>query len=948
MLARLSEFLFGKAGTETHVEEAPSLPRQSLFLTDFPSPLKPDPQPEPELLTRNWSHPFGDRSDPLQQLTHLAKAADGYYPIGVHGSWHGGVHFDDGTAGALDQSRVLCLADGEIVAYRIPTQTPTTRYFPIPETPLDTPSASGFVLVRHRIQAPAIEGCDETPPALTFYSLYMHLQDWAAYEDRKLERPAFWVESEAKWVKEGKDAPDINRKNQRGVWVAHRMTEWRILDFLPAGTQVEISGNGHYRELKGTLGPSSLLDENGALQGYVAAAYLGQRAGEMLEITRTLNVRAEPHAGGAVLGQLPARTLVEISGSGDFVKLERIEQYVPITALRSEYIPALRDQVFVPEKPIPIKAGELIGHIGPYQHAKDSQPRHKLHLEVFCTDYLPKFLDASRAWAERLPAKERTWLKIAKGSLAIIRKPEHGRRFPAFVEPHHVVDADLLVPKSLIDNLPAASKIHQPEPGGGKKRNWYYLEGLLNDEQGNIVDGWVAEIIGETPWVSPWHWDGYEVIHNSPSQTLGMAYRLSLDKKTSEEDLARLKPSADQWEQGELQSRLYAIIDRNRDRKLSTEEIRTALSIPAHAQALSRIVLECESEWYYRQEKWDALDQIFGHTTSAPILNWVAEKERIKALSWWGDVVEALKFPKSSIYFLHPIGLLGHIQDGCSCGCCMGPKFRSVRYRGTYGPVLRGKLKLKDFPGLDNLVAGGVLTKSERRILTAMSENEGNMDALQSYDSEILTAGAMQKTINFQGGGELPAQVDKFKEKHPLLYKALFEDCGWTVKAVNNESFMYYKGRTGDELKRILRDGFDKKASEARTQIASAPLAAFANAIKHEEYLALQVVDFIERLRKANNLYPRGFSEQKISDFLYSDLGKALILDQHVNRPNYVGRDFGKALDLFFDKNPGVSRNPMGWGVDRIQYESKIIEIYGPLRDMTHPVERYEKLKGKL
>ncbi|MDU9393969.1 hypothetical protein [Pseudomonas sp. zfem002] len=571
--------------------------------------------------------------------------------------------FDGGTAGALDQSRVLCLADGEVVAYRIPTQTPTTRYFPIPNTPLDAPSASGFVLVRHRIQAPAIEGCDETPPALTFYSLYMHLQDWAAYEDRALERPAFWVESEAKWVKEGKDAPDINRKNQRGVWVAHRMTEWRILDFLPAGTQVEISGNGHYRELKGTLGPSSLLDENGALQGYVAAAYLGQRAGDMLEITRTLNVRAEPHAGGAVLGQLPARTLVEISGSGDFVKLERIEQYVPITALRSEYIPALRDQVFVPEKPIPIKAGELIGHIGPYQHAKDSQPRHKLHLEVFCTDYLPKFLYASRAWAERLPAKERTWLKIAKGSLAIIRKPEHGRRFPAFVEPHHVVDADLLVPKSLIDNLPAANKIHQPEPGGGKKRNWYYLEGLLNDEQGNIVDGWVAEIIGETPWVSPWHWDGYEVIHNSPSQTLGMAYRLSLDKKTSEEDLARLKPSADQWEQGELQSRLYAIIDRNRDRKLSTEEIRTALSIPAHAQALSRIVLECESEWYYRQEKWDALDQIFGHTTSAPILNWMAEKERIKALSWWGDVAQVLKFPMDAVHFLHPIGLFGHLSS---------------------------------------------------------------------------------------------------------------------------------------------------------------------------------------------------------------------------------------------------------------------------------------------
>ncbi|VEH65140.1 Uncharacterised protein [Rodentibacter pneumotropicus] len=28
-----------------------------------------------------------------------------------------------------------------------------------------------------------------------------------------------------------------------------------------------------------------------------------------------------------------------------------------------------------------------------------------------------------------------------------------------------------------------------------------------------------------------------------------------------------------------------------------------------------------------------------------------------------------------------------------------------------------------------------------------MSENEGNMDAVHSYDSEILTAGAMQKQL---------------------------------------------------------------------------------------------------------------------------------------------------------------------------------------------------------
>lgn len=34
---------------------------------------------------KNWSHPFKDRSNPLLQLTQLAKATAGYYPLGRNG-----------------------------------------------------------------------------------------------------------------------------------------------------------------------------------------------------------------------------------------------------------------------------------------------------------------------------------------------------------------------------------------------------------------------------------------------------------------------------------------------------------------------------------------------------------------------------------------------------------------------------------------------------------------------------------------------------------------------------------------------------------------------------------------------------------------------------------------------------------------------------------------------
>ena len=139
----------------------PDVPKRAP--TDRPKPrilpirdngLNPKLPDTPKLTPlKNWSHPFKDSRDPLQQLTHMAKAAAGYYPLGRNGMFHGGVHFDGGTAGTLAQSRVPCLADGEVVAYRVDTRSPTTRYF-VEGITVDVPFSRNFVLVRHHLQAP--------------------------------------------------------------------------------------------------------------------------------------------------------------------------------------------------------------------------------------------------------------------------------------------------------------------------------------------------------------------------------------------------------------------------------------------------------------------------------------------------------------------------------------------------------------------------------------------------------------------------------------------------------------------------------------------------------------------------------------------------------------------------------------------------------------------------
>jgi hypothetical protein len=135
---------------------------------------------------KNWSYPFaGGAANPLTNLTSLAKANGGYYPMGANGLWHGGVHLDTGTGTAFDQSSVRCIADGEVIAYRIDGQYPISEY--TGDIPLikRAPYSTGFVLVRHRLALPPLgKTSTSTAPALTFYSLYMHLQDWAGYQHR--------------------------------------------------------------------------------------------------------------------------------------------------------------------------------------------------------------------------------------------------------------------------------------------------------------------------------------------------------------------------------------------------------------------------------------------------------------------------------------------------------------------------------------------------------------------------------------------------------------------------------------------------------------------------------------------------------------------------------------------------------------------------------------------
>ncbi|NMX66887.1 hypothetical protein HBO15_05945 [Pseudomonas sp. WS 5111] len=658
--------IFSSSDSQTKGSQVP------LYPTSDGKPARNHPpvtaQLRPEAI-KNWSHPFKDKSTPLQQLTQLANAAAGSYPLGVGGLWHGGVHFDNGTGVPKDAS-VRCLADGEVVAYRIDKNSARTVYI-VNKLHVMKPYSRNFVLVRHRLEPPAIEGEPKSPPSLFFYSLYMHLQDGTAYEgDLTIARPAFWPESTVRFVPETAKDVRAGPSEQHGLNVRNRSHQGKVLDLLPRGAEVIVSGEGDFRKLENSVGPNYLQNQDGSLLGYLDFDRLESIEGGEYRLKNDLNVHVDATAQSKTIGQkLPAGTQVKISGEGKFRKLEHVTQYVYFKSLQSLRTPQY-DRVSVLDEPIPIKAGELIGHIGWYQNYAADKPEKKLHLEVFSEEDMEKFIKDCQCWAKNLPDTSKTWLKLVKGTPVVAHQDHFStKQLPTLSTADAVSGADLLIPKSLLDSLPTAEKITVPATAGHKAYNWYRLNQLLNDADNKLLSGWVCEEVGITPWVSPWEWQGYAVITDYTSAPAFMAAFLRSLKRFTDQQLQRYGALADAGDSGPIKERLCHIIDRDGNKKMTAEEIQAAIRIPAQAQSISQLIICCESEWYYKPQKWDGLDEMFGHGGSTPHTNWLAEKERIKQLSWWEEVADRVGLPADGkVHHLHAIGLLGNFYAAVEWG----------------------------------------------------------------------------------------------------------------------------------------------------------------------------------------------------------------------------------------------------------------------------------------
>ncbi|WP_313309356.1 hypothetical protein [Stutzerimonas nitrititolerans] len=539
----------------------------------------------------NWAYPFPCRGadvDPLRYLTNMAKAKSGYYPTGDNGLWHGGVHFDEGTAGAFDQSSVRCIADGEVIAYRIDESYPLSEF--VDEVPRINRAAfsTGFVLVKHSLHPPlpanaaGASSSEQTPPVLTLYSLYMHLQDWAGYRAKPhLPRPVFWGGDTYVVDTQGDDLIVRSQPSRSGAEVTR----------LANGTQVRIGiRDGEYCKLvavpSGTTNPALVAGEDGELPGYLASKYL--------------KAQKEPEA---------------------------------------------TDQVVMLEQGIPIKAGELIGHPGIYQN-HNSAAQSLVHLEVFSCDDVPGFIGRSRAWASRLPDSQKTLLKVHKGASKLIahRDDIKADNPPKLSDSGSQIGVDLIIPQALLDGLPAANKIQVKTPVESSSTPsttyWWRLDGLFADENGNPIDGWLAEQDLITTRHSPWEWLDFQWIEDTGTPLEKLAYTLNAKGLLDTDEQHNYRAQISKADGGPIMSlaRLYEIVDNDKDSVLTGNEMRAALKKPWQAQVLGQLITRYESEWFWNKAKWDELDRLLADEGGQENAVWEVEKNRIEKLSWWGEL----------------------------------------------------------------------------------------------------------------------------------------------------------------------------------------------------------------------------------------------------------------------------------------------------------------------
>ena len=179
------------------------------------------------------------------------------------------------------------------------------------------------------------------------------------------------------------------------------------------------------------------------------------------------------------------------------------------------------------------------------------------------------------------------------------------------------------------------------------------------------------------------------------------------------------------------------------------------------------------------------------------------------------------------------------------------------------------------------------LTDSEMNVIFATAENEGNLDAVNTWDNQFISFGMFQWTAGSPGKpGELPALLQIVKVSYPDDFQHYWGQFGLDVVDVNHKTGWFsYRGKK-------LTSAADKAMLREHVWAYR-----FARAGADIEIQAAQILHAINRINQFYFVKSSKLDGYSLVDMITSEYGVALLLDNHVNRPGYLRGCVAAALE---------------------------------------------------
>lgn len=237
-----------------------------------------------------------------------------------------------------------------------------------------------------------------------------------------------------------------------------------------------------------------------------------------------------------------------------------------------------------------------------------------------------------------------------------------------------------------------------------------------------------------------------------------------------------------------------------------------------------------------------------------------------------------------------------------------------------------------------NAVRGLNVSDAAINTMIAVSENEGNLDAINTYDNAFISFGAFQWTLGTgSASGELAALLQKIKKFQPAAFQEYFGQYGIDVDHASTNATYGFLSFRGNKVV----DPADKDLFRPPHRAFRFWLAGHDDRVK-----AVQIEHALSRL---NTFYWKpqlAINGLLLAQIITSQYGVALLLDNHVNRPAYVKPCIERAITAI-----GLDKPVQTWTTED---ELKIIEAYLKIREvygatpMTHARKRADVTKKYL